>query len=143
VAAILLPLPILPRFLFNFFLLSGARFRYPLVGPFIRLRRVLQFRCHGFVPSINGAIPGVPFIAMSDLPSSPDLGALRLRLSLMSDTALRAYGRSLVAQCRPEKRRTPPLSEFEILLTEIQVESRRRHPAKQKTSSFAKHLNRP
>jgi hypothetical protein len=80
-------------------------------------------------------------MTMADMGTTPDLGALRLRLSGMTDTALRAYGSSLIGQCRPEKRRTPPMSELELLLTEIQDERRRRHPVKQKTASFSKHPN--
>jgi hypothetical protein len=79
---------------------------------------------------------------MADTLVNTDLGALRLRLSKITDTALRAYGRSLIGQCRPEKRRTPPMSELELLLTEIQDEWRRRHPVKQKISNRLPPLTR-
>jgi hypothetical protein len=69
-----------------------------------------------------------------------DLAALRLRLSKMPDTVLKAYGRSLIQQCRPEQRRAGTLSESELLLIEIQLEWRRRHPTKQKSASIARYV---
>jgi hypothetical protein len=64
---------------------------------------------------------------MSDFIIS-DLDSLRERLFKMTDKELREYGRSANTRCRPENRRTEPLSPFEMLMPEIRAEWQRRHP---------------
>jgi hypothetical protein len=61
--------------------------------------------------------------------TNADLAVLRERLAKMTDNELNAYARTALAKCRSEGNRTEPLSPFEMLVGEIEVEwSCRRRP---------------
>ena len=65
-----------------------------------------------------------------------NLVVLRERLRRMSDNDLKAYGRSVLKECRPADKRTEPLLPFEIVLNEAHAEWRSRRPAGPKALSF-------